>query len=92
MLTPLIAAKIDAALLELELLQRSGAPDVPAPGEPGVLAWLAQRAGVAEGTINNLQRMALAKVARALREETLPPHLSGAFCALIDDPSQPELF
>jgi hypothetical protein len=92
MLTPLSAAKIDAALLELELLQRAGDPDVPAPGEPGVLAWLAKRAGVAEGTVHALQRTALAKVARGLRDEQLPPHLARAVCVLIDDPQQPELF
>jgi hypothetical protein len=92
MLTPLTAAKIDAALLELELLQRRGDPAAPAPGEPGVLTWLAEKAGVAEGTVCAVQRMALAKVARGLRETDLPPHLAKAFCALIDDLQQPELF
>lgn len=91
MLTPLTAAKIDAALLELELLQRTGAEPVPAPGEPGVLAWLAKRAGVGEATICAVQRMALAKVARGLRGTELPPHLAAAFCPIIDDAQQPEL-
>ena len=104
MLTPLTAAKIDAALLELELLQRPGCyrckwmlqaasnREVPAPGEPCVLAWLAAKAGVAEGTICAVQRIALVKVARTLRGGDLPPHLAKAVCHLIDDPQQPELF
>lgn len=89
MLTELTAAKIDAGLLQLELDQRTG--KAPPPGEVS-LADLAQRAGVSEATILDLQRLALAKLARALRADGLPPHLSGAVCRLIDDPQQPELF
>lgn len=92
MLNELTAAKLDAALLELELLQRTGGEPVPAPGEPGVLAWLARRAGVSEATVCAVQRLALAKVARGLRGTELPPHLAQAFCHLIDDAQQPELF
>lgn len=90
MLTELTALKIDAALLELELLQRSGDPAAPAPGQVS-LAWLARKAGVGEATIHDLQRIALAKVARGLRGEGLPPHLAHAVCTLIDNPEQPEL-
>jgi hypothetical protein len=90
MLTELTALKIDAALLELELLQRSGDPEAPAPGQVS-LAWLARRAGVGEATIHHLSCIALAKVARGLRGDGLPPHLAKAVCHLIDDASQPEL-
>jgi hypothetical protein len=45
-----------------------------------------------EATILDLQRLALAKLARALRADGLPPHLAGAVCRLIDDPQPPELF
>lgn len=89
MLTELTAAKIDAGLLQLEIDQRTGA--APPPGEVS-LADLATRAGVSEATILDLQRLALAKLARALRADGLPPHLAGAVCPLIDDPQQPELF
>lgn len=90
MLSELTALKIDAALLELELLQRSGDPEAPAPGQVS-LAWLARRAGVGEATVHAVQRIALAKVARGLRGEGLPPHLSKAVCHIIDDAQQPEL-
>lgn len=90
MLSELTALKIDAALLELELLQRSGDPEAPAPGQVS-LAWLARRAGVGEATIHAVQRIALAKVARGLRGTELPPHLAKAFCPIIDDQTQPEL-
>jgi hypothetical protein len=89
MLTPLTAAKIDAGLLQLEIDQRTG--QAPPPGEVS-LADLASRAGVSEATILDLQRLALAKLARALRADGLPPHLASLACSLIDDPEQPELF
>jgi hypothetical protein len=94
MLSELTALKLDAALLELELLQRTGDPDAPAPGEPGILAWLARRAGLSEGTLCAFQRHSLVRVARALRtdEGELPTRLASAFCHLIDNPEQPELF
>lgn len=89
MLTELTAARIDAGLLQLEIDQRTG--HAPPPGEVS-LADLATRAGVSEATILDLQRLALAKLARGLRADGLPPHLARCVCNLIDDPRQPELF
>lgn len=94
MLNPLTAACLDHGLVALRAAQMLPGDDgesVPEPGEVS-LRVLAEFCGVAEGTILSIERLALAKLARGLRGGELPPHLAGAFCALIDNPEQPELF
>ncbi|WP_035605105.1 hypothetical protein [Haloferula sp. BvORR071] len=89
MITDLTAAKLDAALLQLELEQRCG--EGPQPGEVS-LAELARRAEIGEATVHEVFNTALSKVARGLRERGLPPRLARVLVELIDDPQQPELF
>lgn len=95
MLTPLTAAQLDHGLAALRACQLIGDADdgetIPVPGEVS-LRTLAEYCGVSEATILGVERMALAKLARGLREEGLPPHLAARICTLIDDPQQPELF
>jgi hypothetical protein len=71
MLSEDTAAKIDHGLAALALDQLRGT--APAPGEVSA-ATLARYAGVSESTILNIERLALAKLARELGE-TLPPNL-----------------
>lgn len=74
MLNPLTAAKIDHGLAKLELDQLAG--EAPPPGQV-TLTDLARRAGVSEGTILKIERIALAKMAAALAADgELPPRLA----------------
>ena len=95
MLNPLTAAQLDHGLAALRacqiLVDAEDSEPVPAPGEVS-LRHLAQYCGVSEATILGVERIALAKVARGLRDHGLPPHLADRLCQLIDRPDQPELF
>lgn len=92
MISDLTALKLDAALLQLELQQRQG-EDAPAPGQLSQ-AELARRSGLSESTINGIERIALAKLARGLMDQDLPPHLTKIILAHFDKQhtTQPELF
>lgn len=81
----------DGALRKLldEILGEFG-KSAPAPGEVSIRD-LARLGDVPLSTVHGLDRLAAAKLARGLRDD-LPPHMARSFCALIDDPNQPELF
>lgn len=81
------ARKLDEGLAALVIEQRLGL--APEPGSVS-RADIARRAGVSEGTIANLEKLALAKVAIALRQTPdLPPHLYRAICRFLSHPSKP---
>lgn len=98
MLTPLSADMLDHGLAALRASQLLGdlgeADDGEFVPEPGNVSHrdLAAFTGLSVATIHGVERLALAKLARGLREQGLPPHLADRFCALIDDIDQPELF
>lgn len=66
MLHDLTAAKIDHGLAKLAMDQLTG--KARPPGQVS-LSDIAQRAGVSEGTILNIERMALAKVQACIRKD-----------------------
>jgi hypothetical protein len=72
-----------------EPVQEFGA--APIPGEVS-LRHLATLGNLPLSTVHGVDRIGIAKLARGLREQGLPPHLAERFCALIDDIDQPELF
>lgn len=63
MLNPLTAAKLDHGLAKLALDQLTG--QAPPPGQVS-LADLAARSGLSKATIQQIERIALAKVAARL--------------------------
>jgi hypothetical protein len=72
-LSELTAAKLDHGLAALALDQLRG--EAPPDGQVS-LADIARRAGVSEGTVLKLERLALAKLAAGLMRSDLPPHLA----------------
>lgn len=99
MLTPLSALQLDHGLAALRAAQLIGdqvdgddGERVPVPGEVS-LHDLARYSGLSVATIHGIERIALAKALRAMRERDLiPAHLVKRLCRFIDDPDQPELF
>lgn len=80
------ARKLDEGLATLVIEQGFGL--APEPGSVS-RADIARRAGVSEGTIANLEKLALAKVAAALRETPdLPPHIARAIARFLN-PNRP---
>jgi transcriptional regulator with XRE-family HTH domain len=86
-MTSTTAAKLDHGLASLALDQLRGI--APPPGKVSV-AEIARRAGLSEATVAQVERIALAKLARQLTGH-LPPHLSKKLSAQLQttNPHQP---
>ena len=80
MLSETTAAKLDHGLASLALDQLRGT--APQPGQVS-LAEIARRSGVSEKTVAQVERIALAKIARQLAATSLPPHLSRRISSLL---------
>ena len=81
-LNPITAAKIDHGLAALQLDQLTG----KAPSTAS-LAEIAKRAGVSVATVRQVERLALAKVAKALAADPdVPAPLAAALLKSISNP------